>query len=184
MPLDGYLQILDKGNKAAIKGEALDKAFAGAIAITSFELDSQVDLGTKDLTTPQESRASFFTFSIEKDVDAATPFLFQAYAEFWSSTTTEGAEKNPNGGKFDKAKVTLRKPGGKFPVEYMTFEFEEIWVKSWELKTKEGDELPEEQVEFCCNACTIKYFPQRVDGSAGSMVPGAWDFRKIQSTGS
>ncbi len=175
MAFDGFLQILDAQCKTAFSGEALDKKFKGAIQLNSFELETQVDLASRDLVTSSSDKESYFTFTIEKDVDAATPFFFQYYARNWAATTSPEKMKGKNEGKISKAMVTLRKAAGKEPLEYMVFEFYDVWVKSWEIKS-DADALPEEQVEFAFNALRINYFPQRSSGARGVLIDGAWNF--------
>ncbi len=61
-------------------------------------------------------------------------------------------------------------------MEYLVYKFGRVWVKSWELSNKDGDELPEETVVFYFDTCRMEYYPQRPDGSAGQMQYAEWDF--------
>jgi len=209
--IDAFLELKKRG-KPAIEGETLDKVFGAAhrraMQLNSFTLESQIDLASRESASAPPSTApgttsgrglldssgtdddllgggdeeDFFTFTIEKDVDNATPHLFQFYCKHWTSTRSPG--KVPDGDDiFDEAKVTVRKASGKAPIEYLVFEFRGVWIKSWELKGK-GDELPDEQIEFAFDACQMRYWPQKLTGARGVMIPsGFFDFRASNKMG-
>lgn len=197
--IDAYLE-LRNGDKPAIEGETLDKILGAkhrrGVQLISFELSSQVDLTPREKTTSSEmfgnlfdeprddepedeEEQEYFTFTVTKEIDNATPEFFTAYCQHWSSTKTPSTAAKTEG-IFDEAKVTIRKAAGSKPIEYLVFEFREVWIKSWELSNKDGDDLPEEELEFCFNACQMRYWPQKVDGSRGVMIPSNfWYFRAL-----
>src|SRR5262245_27760019 len=143
MPLDGFLEILDfDGTETIIAGESLDAAFKKAgskpIEILNFSLESQVDLGEGKQGADEEH---LFTFTITKEVDSATPQLFLAFCG--------DVTPYPDGfATIQAARVTLRKAAGKDPLNYLVYFFKACNIKSWKLDCKDGDELPEEEIEF------------------------------------
>ncbi len=187
MSIDAFLELLNESGQAAVKGECLDAAFgnAHALQLVDFELTAQGDLDSayareldedSDKETQakkqKKARVSLFTFTVTKEIDAATPFLFQAFCRRWSNAA------DPKG-KFAKARVTVRKAGGA-PLVYLKYEFTDVWMYSWELSNKDGDDLPEETIEFCARTYAMQYFPQSNTGVAVRSKPfmAGWDFKE------
>ena len=138
--------------------------------------DNDLDDLMDDLDDTDDDQ-EFFTFTIKKDVDNASPQLYQAYCKNWTASTSHDPNQVKDDGKFASAKVTIRKSGGGSPIEYLVFEFREVWVKSWELKS-DAENLPDEEIEFGFNAMQIRYYPQQSTGARGQEMPtGFWDFR-------
>ena len=110
-------------------------------------------------------------FSIDKEVDLATPGLFQAYCLTYSKNL------ELENRVFGIATVTFRKASGnEDPLEYLTYRFENVIVTSYKLNTdKEG--RMKESIDFRFTACSVKYTPQQKtgEGSPPSEMKG-WNF--------
>jgi type VI protein secretion system component Hcp len=62
-------------------------------------------------------------------------------------------------------------------MEYLIYEFRNVYIKSWKLEESgDGDDLPEEVVDFCFTYCQMQYYPQRHSGEQGTPIEGFWDF--------
>src|SRR4051812_37063368 len=112
MSFDTYLHI------DGVEGEATaaDINPAGQIELYSFSWGasnpSTIGTGT---TGAGAGKVSISSFSFMKKTDKASPSLFQACC---------------SGKHFPKAKVTMRKAAGTKPVEYLTYEFNEVFIDS------------------------------------------------------
>jgi len=169
--IDGYLE-LRKGNES-LAGETIDRTFRGkAFEIISFELESQQDLSSPPLVSdPGEEGGQFFTFTVSKVVDIATPLLFKAFCERLRNKTVT----------WKTAVVTLRKASGGQPLPYLVFQFTDVYIKKWSLDGKDGESEAEEDIEFCFNTCDMRYQPQAAGGAAASLKTGHWEFNKSQT---
>ncbi len=111
-------------------------------------------------------RVTVSSFNVMKKTDVASAVLFQYCC---------------TGKHFPKAKVVLNKAGGdeKKPLDYITYEFEEVFVESiqWSGSTG-GDDSPTESVSFAFGKVNINYTPQTATGAPGTPVRGSWDVRK------
>ncbi|MGF1580237.1 MAG: type VI secretion system tube protein Hcp [Gemmataceae bacterium] len=193
MSIDAFLELLNDSGNPAIKGECLDREFSdGALQLVDFELQAQGELDAayahkldlerddkEEKARQDKAKLSLFTFTITKEIDAATPFLFQAFCERWSAKP-----KDKQQGKFAKARVSVRKAGGT-PFTYLQYEFTDVHIYSWELSNKDGDDLPEETVEFCATGYNMLYFPQSTSGRQARTRPfeAGWTFREDRKQG-
>jgi type VI secretion system secreted protein Hcp len=173
MPLDGFLELFgdEDGSDVVIPGESLDADFkkrgAKPIEILNFSLESQRDLAGD--TSSEDPDEALFVFSITKEVDSATPQLFLAFCG--------DVTPSPQGfSTIGSARVTLRKAAGTTPLSYLVYFFKAVHVKTWKLDCKEGDELPEEEIEFTFAELLITYKPQTTQGAAGRDICMGWNF--------
>jgi type VI protein secretion system component Hcp len=110
-------------------------------------------------------------FKITKDVDAATPDLFQDYC--WKAKAEgEGTKVD----RFESATVVLRKCAGK-PKPYLIIEFKGVSVVSYSVETSE-DKLPAETIGFAFKAITLRYRPQEASGKVSRKAEDSayWSF--------
>ena len=73
--------------------------------------------------------------------------------------------------------MTLRKAGGDNPIEYLVYNFTNVFVTAvqWSGSGGGGDDVPMESVSFSFEQATIDYTPQDDTGAAGSPIHGGWD---------
>jgi type VI secretion system secreted protein Hcp len=158
MSFDTYLWI------EGIEGEATAAELkpAGQTELYSFSWGasnpSTIGTGT---TGAGAGKVSVSSFNFMKKTDKASPSLFQACCA---------------GKHFPKAKVTMRKAGGDVPVEYLIYEFEEVFVDSVQWSgSSGGDDTPTESVSLAFGKVKMTYSPQDVKGTGTGPVAGGWD---------
>lgn len=180
MKIDAFLQL--ESNDKRVKGEAADHAFFEAIEIFDFdvgsaatEFDDLLNPGTGEMKS-QRAQYAKFGFDIEKEVDKASPFLFQAFCTTFSGNLID--RKNI----FNEATVTFRKAGAEEPMEFLQMLFKSVVVTSYTLTAKE-DGKTTEKISFRFKACQMQYVTQAATGGLDRVreVKG-WNFvtnRKI-----
>jgi len=110
-------------------------------------------------------KVSVSSFNIMKRSDVATPILFQACCK---------------GDHFPSAIVTLNKAAGSAALDFIKYEFDEVYVDSVQWSgSSGGDDTPMESVSFSFGKVSITYTPQNKDGSKGSPAVGAWDLTAV-----
>jgi type VI secretion system secreted protein Hcp len=154
------------GGSPAIKGESTDSVYKGksAYEIYSFSWGASnpvtIGSGTKG---SGGGKVSVSSFNVMKKTDSASPIMFLACCK---------------GTHYPKAHVVMRKAGGDKPVEYLTYDFEEVFVESIQWSgSSGGDDTPTESVSFAFGKVDIKYTPQDEKGNPGTAVPASWDLR-------
>ena len=159
MAFDAFLKV------EGIAGESSRKGFEKQLEIQSFSLGATnpTTIGTGG--GGGSGKVAVSSFHCTKRSDAASPVLFQACC---------------NGSHYPKASVTLHKAGGKEAVDFIKYEFEEVFVESIQWGgSSGGDDVPTEQVSFAFGKVTVTYTPQTATGAKGSAVVGSWDLRKV-----
>jgi type VI secretion system secreted protein Hcp len=106
------------------------------------------------------------SFSFEKYTDASSAELFKHCCA---------------GKHFPTAKVTLYKAGGDGgPVDYLIFDFEEVYVDNIQWSGSEGQGIPTEMVEFSFGKVVVTYNQQDSAGAKSGSFMGSWDIRTGQ----
>jgi type VI secretion system secreted protein Hcp len=162
MAFDTFLKI------EGIDGESTRKGFEKQMEIQSFSwgASNPATIGAGQGGTGG-GKVSVSSFNIMKRTDAASPLLFQACCQ---------------GDHYPKATVTLNKAAGKAPIDFLKYEFEEVYVDSVQWSgTTGGDDTPMESVSFSFGKVTVTYTPQKVDGSKGSPAVGSWDLTLVSA---
>jgi len=159
MAFDCFLKI---GAGPDVKGESTDSTHKGEIEILSFSFGasnpSTIGSGSSG---GGGGKVSISSFNIMKKTDRSSAILFQACCQ---------------GDHYGSAIVTLRKSGGKKPLEYLKYEFTELYVDSlqWSGSTG-GDDTPAESVSFSFATVHVTYIPQKPDGTGDSPIEGGWN---------
>jgi len=164
MAVDIFLKLGD-GSKA--KGESTDIKHKDEIELTSFDIGVSNPSSVGSSTTGSGSgKASFSPFKATSLVNKSFPVLFQMSA---------------SGDHFDKATVTVRKAGGKNPVEYLIYTFEQVYIDNLVNNgpTATAD-MPTQVMTFSYATVHVKYTPQKADGTGDSPVEGGWDLVQNQ----
>ncbi len=160
MAFDAFLKI------DGVNGESTRKGFEKQIEILSFSLGASnpVTMGSAG-GGAGAGKASISSFNCLKASDAASPGLFQACC---------------SGKHYPKATVTLQKAGGDSPVDYLKYEFENVYVESIQWSgSSGGDDRPTESLSLAFGKVTVTYTPQTDKGAKGSPVVGSWDVQKV-----
>ena len=106
-------------------------------------------------------RIAFKEASLEKSVDTLSPSLYQVSAR---------------GAHFDKMQVFIRRTGGATPGKpYLMYGFNMVFITDIDWSASEGDELPVERVTFAYGSLVLAYYPQKPDGTFGTMKQARWN---------
>jgi type VI secretion system secreted protein Hcp len=162
MAFDAFLKI------EGVDGESTRKGFEKQTEIFSYSF------GASNPSTVGSGgggggggKVSVSSFNIMKKTDSASPLLFLACCQ---------------GDHYAKASVTLNKSAGKAPIDFVKYEFEEVYVDSIQWSgASGGDDSPMESVSFSFGKVSITYTPQKADGSKGSPAVGAWDLTLVSA---
>jgi len=111
-------------------------------------------LGANFLKAGREKTIDAKIFSITKQVDEASPILFEAYC---SGTTPASQYEWPTG------VVHLRRPSATAPLTFLKMTFEMVAVYKYTLSTS-GDDFPVESVEFSFWSWAMEYYQQLSSG--------------------
>jgi type VI secretion system secreted protein Hcp len=156
MAYDAFLKL------DGIQGESQKQGHTQEIDIMSFSWGSSNPSSVGTGGGSSTGKVSVSDFSIMKPTDSSSPLLFQKCCD--GTTIATGL-------------VTLRKAGGQSPIEYLKYNFTNVYVTSvqWSGSGGGGDDTPMESVSFTFETCTVDYTPQNDDGSPGGAVHGGWD---------
>lgn len=136
------------------EGESTDSKHSKEIEVESWSWGEQ-QLGTSHSGGGAGAgKVSMHDFHFVKKCDNASPTLFLKCA---------------NGEHTKKAVLTCRK-AGKDQQEYMKITLEDVLVSSYQTGGSQGSVLPTDQVSLNFSKITIKYAPQKPDGSLGSPI--------------
>lgn len=158
MAWDAYLTV------DGVSGESQRSGHEGEIELIAFDFGgsnpSSVGIGSGGGT----GTVNLSGFNFVKKTDAASAELFA---------------KMCTGNHFPTAMLTMYKSGGDAgAVDYLLFEFEEVYVDAINWSGSEGgDGVPTESVSFSFGKVTITYNEQNPDGTKGGSHVGSWDVR-------
>jgi len=145
-----------------IKGESADDKHKGEIDIESFSWGlAQTGAGHRG-SGSGTGKVDVQDISITKRVDKSSPTLMLSCA---------------NGKHITKGKITLRK-AGENPLDYLTFDLEQVFVSNYQLSHTTGGETPMET--FSLNFVKVKseYWTQSDKGAKGENANFSWDVAK------
>ncbi len=153
---------LEFSGKGSFKGESPDKTFKDAIQILSYSLGVS-NQGTGAVGSGSgASKANFHDVSISKYTDKSSPLFMQSCAA---------------GTHIDKAIIHVRK-AGEDPQEYLTIEMNEVFISSFAHGASDGGGLPTESATLNFSKYTVKYRPQKADGTLDAGSPLGWDVKQ------
>jgi type VI secretion system secreted protein Hcp len=166
MAIDSFLYFSEEpGSAPKIEGETQDSQYKkggsktprGAFEINSysFGVENVATIGSKS-GGAGAGKANFDVFEIAKNVDSASPYIFQA--------CTVGAH-------YDSVTLALRRAGGQQDIQpYIVFTFKLVFLTSVKWSGS-GDDVPEETIQFAYGALKVEYSRQKPDGTM--MAPDA-----------
>ncbi|MCL5735077.1 MAG: type VI secretion system tube protein Hcp [Actinobacteria bacterium] len=165
MAFDCFMYI--EGGNPKAEGETTDAVYEKKKAFEIFSFSwgasNPVSIGSQG-GGAGAGKVSISSFNIMKKSDKASSALFLNCCK---------------GTHFDKGTVVLRKAGGDDPVEYIKYEFEELFVESLQWSgSAGGDDYPTESVSFAFAKLNTYYIPQDEKGKGKTPVPASWDLRK------
>ena len=166
MAIDSFLYFDKPSSGPEIVGESTD-AYWKTQNKKPFELNSY-GFGVENIATigsksggAGAGKANFEVFEITKSVDKASVKLFESCCM---------------GVHFPSVFLALRRAGGEAESAkpYLTFAFKFVFLNSVKWSGS-GDDPPEESISFAYGAMTIKYHPQKPDGTMDTTAEiGLW----------
>lgn len=145
-----------------VEGEAERAGYQKQIDLESFSF------GGHNPTNPYgggvgAGRVEITPFTASKRTDKASAKLFQACCA---------------GKHFPKATITLLKAGGQSPVDFLKYDFTELFVQDIQWSGgKGGEDTPTESLSFAFATVQVTYSEQNADGSRGTAIVAGWDLR-------
>lgn len=177
MKIDAVLLIqLDETRRKSsrLAGELADRWYASAIGISQFDFGGSDETNETELAGGKADTASTFGkigFGVTKELDRASPALFNAYCVTYAKDKKEGINY------FPRVDVIFRKVGTGDPQEYTVFEFEGVLLTSYSLQIGD-DGAGKESVKFRFETCKMRYRMQEADGRlAASPEIKGWNYK-------
>ncbi len=165
MAFDSYMYVT--GGAVPAQGETTDNTYAAKKAweIYSFSWGasnpSNIGSGSTGLAA---GKVSISSFNIMKRTDNASPSLFKTCCA---------------GSFYPSATVVLRKAGGSKPMIFLQYDFQSVFVDSIQWSgSSGGDDTPTESVSFSFGAVKISYWPQKSDGTQGTLNAQSWNIQQ------
>ncbi|MFH1765581.1 MAG: type VI secretion system tube protein Hcp [Gemmatimonadota bacterium] len=157
---DAYLTV------EGVTGESQRAGHEGEIELISFSFGasnpSSIGIGSGGGI----GAVNIHSFTFHKYTDAASADLFKHCC---------------SGKHFPTAKVTLYKAGGTGgPLDYLIFEFEEVYVDDITWSGSEGAGIPTETASFSFGKVVVTYNQQDAAGAKSGSFMGSWDVRTGQ----
>jgi type VI secretion system secreted protein Hcp len=144
-----------------IDGESKDPAHLNEIQVLSYNLSGSYQLSSAAGAAGGSGKVSFADASFSKKIDKAHPNLFKAM--FTRQL-------------IPKATLVVRK-AGKQQVEYLKYEFEDVYVSHVTAGGAETDVVPNELLTLSFAKLTIEYKEQKADGTLGGSVLVKYDLK-------
>ena len=172
MPIDMFMVLPSSvpsplGTVTVTADPTLDEYFKTTFGTQPVVELRSFSLGVENTTTigsattgTTAGRTMFNEASFEKAVDLLSPSLYQVSAR---------------GARFDRLQVFIRKPGGATPKPYLVYGFSIVFITNIAWSASEGDEQPTERVIFQYGQLGLAYYPQRPDGTFGTLKRASWD---------
>jgi type VI secretion system secreted protein Hcp len=156
---DAFLEFTGKGS---FKGESQDKTYKDAIQIHSYSWGASNQGSSAYGSGSGTSKVSMSDISITKTVDKSSPLFMQSCAA---------------GTHIDKAILHVREAGDD-PQEYLTLELNEVLISGYSLSGGGGGDKPMESAQLNFSSYTMKYRPQKADGTLEAGSPIGWHLKE------
>jgi len=156
MAVEYYLEL------DGIQGESTKTGYENQIEISSFSWGASNPSSVVQGTGSGAGKVTISDFSVMKSLDTASAKLFQ---------------KCCDGSHIDTGKVHCCESGGDGnKVEYLTYEFQEVFVDNVQWSGSEGANVkPSESVSFSFKQVCVTYYPQNADGTKGDKQQAGWN---------
>lgn len=155
---DAYLTV------EGVTGESQRDGHEGEIELLSFSFGASNPSSIGVGSGGGVGAVDIHSFTFEKHTDAASADLFKHCC---------------SGKHFPTAKVTLYKAGGTGgPLDYLIFDFEEVYVDNIQWSGSEGSGVPTEVAAFSFGKVVVTYNQQDSAGAKSGSFMGSWDIRR------
>lgn len=146
-----------------IKGESQDSKHKDEIDILAWSWGASNSGSAHSGGGGGSGKASIQDISLTKYVDKASPLLLGKCCQ---------------GDHIKEATLTVRKAGGKDPLEYIKLTLSDILVSSTSTGGSGGADRLTENVSLNFAKFKLEYTPQKADGSAEGSVPYAYNIKE------
>lgn len=143
-----------------VPGESQNDTYKEKIDIFSFSWGASNPTGVSTGSGSGASKVSISSISFQKILDKASPVLFMSCCL---------------GKHYDTAKLHVMEAGGDSPVEYLQYEFGQVFVDSISWGGASGGEKPSESVSFSFKTIKMHYKLQDASGKEQSGGDAGWD---------
>ncbi|MGC4088538.1 MAG: type VI secretion system tube protein Hcp [Polyangiaceae bacterium] len=157
MATDMYLKL------EGIEGEALDSSHAAEIDVQSFDYGATQSATAHEGGGSTSGRADVHDLTIVKHVDKSSPLLFSLCC---------------SGQHIPKATLSIRKAGGKKPIDYLVITLEQVLVSSFKAGAQGSSDRVSETMVLNFATIKIDYTPQKEDGTGMGCVTKGWNIAK------
>lgn len=157
MAVDMFLKI------ETVKGESLDSAHKDEIDVLAWSWGMSQSGSFHVGGGGGAGKVNVQDMSITKYTDRSTPNLLKSCC---------------SGDHFTKAVLTVRKAGGKKPVEYLKITMNKVLVTSVSSGGSGGEDRLTENTTLNFQSYKVEYTPQKPDGSSDASIPQEWDMAK------
>jgi type VI secretion system secreted protein Hcp len=154
MAVDVFLKI------DGVKGESADDKHKDEIDVLAWDWGMSQSGTTHTGTGAGSGKVEVRDLTVTKYVDKATPNLMKACC---------------NGQHYKTALLTVRKAGGKSPVEYYKLKMEDVIITNIQSGGSGDQDRLTETVSLDFGKMTVDYTPQKADGSADAAVTIGWN---------
>ena len=159
MATDMYLKL------DGIEGEALDAVHSAEINVLSFDYGTTQSATAHEGSGSTSGRADVHDMTFVKHVDKSSPLLFHLAC---------------SGTHIAKAVLSVRKAGGKAPVDYLKITLEQVLVSSFKGGAQGSSDRVSETLVLNFATIKVEYTPQKEDGSGGAAITKGWNIAKNQ----
>jgi len=143
-----------------VKGEAQDQKHKDEMDVLSWSWGMSQTGGTHTGSGAGAGNVQVSDLSITKWIDKSSPNLMQSCAM---------------GTTLDEGLLTVRKAGGKSPVEYLKITMSEVIVTHVQTGGSQGEDKLTENVTLNFKKVKVEYTEQDPKGGAGTTSPFGWD---------
>lgn len=158
MPYDAFLKL------EGVPGESTREGFEEQIEVESLNFGVNNPTSSGPGAGRGAGKASISPISISKQVDKASPKLFDACT---------------HGKHFPTAEITFHRSGGDEAVDYLVYKLEKVYVSDYQINGTSGmEDRPREQISLDFGKVEVTYTPQTETGAKGGPVVAAYDILK------
>jgi type VI secretion system secreted protein Hcp len=157
MAVDMFLKIDD------IKGESIDGTHKDSIEVLAWSWGMSQSGSTHTGQGSGAGKVNVQDISFTKPIDRSTPNLMKFCCA---------------GGHFKSAVLTIRKAGGKKPIEYLKITMNNVIISSMSTGGSGGEDRLTENVTLNFGEFKLEYTPQKADGTGDAAIPAQWNIAK------
>jgi type VI secretion system secreted protein Hcp len=143
-----------------VKGESKDEAHKQEIDVLAWSWGMSNNGSAHQGAGAGSGKVSVRDITLTKYVDSSSPKIMLSCCD---------------GEHFDTAKLTVRKAGGKAPVEYIVIKMEEVLISSVSTGGSGAEDRLTENVNLNFAKVSLDCTPQGDKGEKGTAIPFSWN---------